>query len=85
MAELEGKYVLESSENFDDFLKAIGVGFLMRKAAGVQSPTVEIKVGEDGQYSIKTVTTFKTSEMKFKLDEEFDDNRLDGVTVKVCI
>lgn len=56
---------------------------MMRKAAALQTPTVEIKIGEDGEYLIKTVTTFKTSEMKFKLDEEFDDNRLDGVTVKV--
>ena len=54
----------------------------MRKAAGVQTPTVEIKL-EGDEYLIKTITTFKTSEMKFKLDEEFEENRLDGVAVKV--
>ena len=54
----------------------------MRKMAGVQTPTVEVKKTDDG-YSIKTITTFKTSEMKFKLDEEFDELRMDGVTVKV--
>jgi len=80
---LEGKFVLESSENFDEFLKAIGVGWMMRKAAGIQNPTVEIKHDNDsGEWSIKTVTTFKTSELKFKLDEEFDEDRLDGEKVK---
>jgi len=81
---LAGKYVLESSENFDEFLKALGVGFLMRNMAKVQTPTVEITEA-DGDYSIKTVTTFKTTELKFKLGEEFEEDRLDGAKVKTKI
>lgn len=54
---------------------------MMRKAAGVQTPVVEIKE-EDGTFTIRTETTFKTQEIKFKLGEEFEESRLDGVTVK---
>jgi len=79
-----GKYVLESSENFDEFLKAIGVGFVMRNLAKVQTPTVEITESA-GEYSIKTITTFKTSELNFKLDEEFEEERLDGAKVKTKV
>ena len=56
----------------------------MRNLAKVQNPVVEIQVnGED--VTITTITTFKTSAMKFKLGEEFTENRLDGVEVKVCM
>lgn len=75
---------MESSEKFDDFLKTIGVGFVMRNMAKVQTPTVEVS-NEGDDWSIKTITTFKTSEIKFKLGQEFDETRLDGVVVKSTI
>lgn len=54
----------------------------MRNLAKVQNPTVTISV--DGEeITIKTETTFKTTEMKFKLGEEFTEKRLDGLEVKV--
>jgi len=81
---LVGKWLMESSEKFDDFLKTIGVGFVMRNMAKVQTPTVEIS-NEGDDWSIKTITTFKTSEIKFKLGQEFDETRLDGVIVKSTI
>lgn len=58
------------------------VGFIMRNLAKVQTPTVTISIDE-GEITIKTETTFKTSEVKFKLGEEFTEKRLDGVDVKV--
>jgi len=81
---LVGKYTLESSEKFDEFLKEMGVGFVTRKMAVSLSPTIEIKQ-EGEEYSIKTSTTFKTTELKFKLGEEFEETRMDGVTVKTKI
>jgi len=81
---LVGKYTLDTSENFDEFLKTLGVGFVMRKMATASKPTVEIN-NEGDDYSIKTTTTFKTSEIKFKIDEEFEETRLDGVIVKTKI
>ena len=84
MAGWNGKFELESSENFDEFLKALGVGFILRNAAKMSTPTVEI-TNEGEAYSMKTVTTFKTSEIKFNLGQEFDETRMDGVTVKTTI
>merc|ERR1719167_1107578 len=51
--------------------------FLLRKAATVSTPVMEIS--EDaGTWNIKTSTTLKTMELKFKLDEQFDETTPDG-------
>ncbi|XP_049879616.1 sodium/calcium exchanger regulatory protein 1-like [Pectinophora gossypiella] len=81
---LNKKYKMVSSENFDEFMKAIGVGLITRKAANAVTPTVELKK-EGDQYNLVTSSTFKTTEMKFKPGEEFDEDRADGAKVKsVC-
>ncbi|CAG2120415.1 unnamed protein product, partial [Medioppia subpectinata] len=41
---------------------------------------------EGDYYTLKTVSEFKTSEIRFKLNgEEFEENRLDGLRVKSTI
>lgn len=60
-----------------------GVGLVMRKMGNAATPTVEITL-EDGTYTLKTITTFKTTEIKFKLGEEFEETTADGRNVKVC-
>ncbi|KAI5633494.1 lipocalin / cytosolic fatty-acid binding protein family domain-containing protein [Phthorimaea operculella] len=78
------KYKMISSENFDEFMKAIGVGLITRKAANAVTPTVELK--KDGDtYNLVTSSTFKTTEMKFKPGEEFDEDRADGAKVKSVV
>ncbi|XP_064087830.1 sodium/calcium exchanger regulatory protein 1-like [Macrobrachium nipponense] len=84
MAKIVGKYKLETSENFDEFMKALGVGLVMRKMGNTATPSVEITL-EDDTYSLKTVTTFKTTEIKFKLGEEFEETTADGRVVKSTI
>ena len=59
-----------------------GVGLVMRKLGGSVKPTQEITVDGDN-WHIKTITTFKTSELKFTLNQPFDENTADGRTVKV--
>jgi len=76
-----GKYKLKSSEHFDEYMKALGVGLVTRKMANAATPVVEIKVNGD-EYDMKTVTTFKTTDVKFKLGEEFDEVRGDGASCK---
>ncbi|XP_067133353.1 fatty acid-binding protein isoform X3 [Centruroides vittatus] len=84
MSSFCGKYKFVSSENFDEFLQACGVGMVMRKLGATSKPTVEISQDGDA-WSIKTITTFKTSEIKFKLGEEFEETRMDGSVVKTVI
>lgn len=49
-----------------------------RQAANLASAQVDIKVDGDN-WTIKTTSTFKNSEIKFKLGEEFEEERQDGV------
>ncbi|TMW50136.1 hypothetical protein DOY81_004761 [Sarcophaga bullata] len=85
MACWEGKkYKLDKSENFDEYMKELGVGMVLRKMGNSVTPTVELK--KDGDvYTFTTSSTFKTSSITFKLGEEFDEETLDGRKVKsVC-
>uniref|UniRef100_T1J6K4 Cytosolic fatty-acid binding proteins domain-containing protein n=1 Tax=Strigamia maritima TaxID=126957 RepID=T1J6K4_STRMM len=84
MAEFVGKYKLISSENFDDYMKALNVSMVTRKLANAASPVQDIQLNGD-EFYIKTSTTFKTSEIKFKLGVEFDEQTADGRTVKTTI
>merc|ERR1712189_137683 len=62
--------------NYDEFLKALNVGFLLRKAATASTPVMEI-TESDGNWTMKTSTSLKAIELKFKLGEPFqgDDRR----------
>jgi hypothetical protein len=72
-----GTWKLESSENFDEYMKAVDVGFMMRKMGAVAKPNVIIAV--DGEeWTIRSETSFTTNENKFKLNEEFEENTPDG-------
>uniref|UniRef100_A0A646QCX0 Fatty acid-binding protein n=1 Tax=Hemiscolopendra marginata TaxID=943146 RepID=A0A646QCX0_9MYRI len=84
MAEFVGKYKLISSENFDEYMKALGVGMMTRKMANAATPVQDI-VYENGEFYIKTSTTFKTTELRFKLDQEFDETTGDGRQVKTIV
>ena len=37
-----GKYERVSSENYEEFLKALDVNFMLRKAATISTPTMEV-------------------------------------------
>nr|ABU97480.1 allergen Tyr p 13 [Tyrophagus putrescentiae] len=84
MVQLNGSYKLEKSDNFDAFLKELGVNFVTRNLAKSASPTVEVIVDGDS-YTIKTSSTLKNSEIKFKLGEEFEEDRADGKKVQTSV
>ncbi|XDB57060.1 hypothetical protein AB1E18_010516 [Capra hircus] len=81
---LQGTWKLVSSENFDDYMKEVGVGFATRKVAGMAKPTVIISVNGD-VVNIKSESTFKNTEMSFKLGQEFDEVTPDDRKVKSII
>ena len=45
-----GTWKFESSDNFEEYLKALGISAPLRKLAGLTSPTVIIKRGDDGGF-----------------------------------
>ncbi|XP_061616474.1 fatty acid binding protein 4a [Phyllopteryx taeniolatus] len=72
-----GTWKMVSSENFDDYMKAIGVGFAVRQVGNRTKPSLVVTVDDQGTVSMKTQSTFKTSEIKFKLNEPFEETTAD--------
>jgi len=68
---VEGKYALEKSENFDEYLKSCGLNYLKRSIAAKMKPVLEISRDGD-HWVLKTVTPLKTILIKFVLGEEFE-------------
>lgn len=60
-----------------------GVGFATRQMGNMAKPNLLFSVDEDGVISMKSLSTFKTSEIKFKLNEEFDETTADDRKTKV--
>ncbi|KAK2843071.1 hypothetical protein Q7C36_011286 [Tachysurus vachellii] len=75
---------LIDSQNFDEYMKALGVGFATRQVGNVTKPTVVI--GQEGdKVTVKTLSTFKNTEISFKLEEEFDETTADDRNVKSTV
>merc|ERR1712223_160056 len=66
----KGKFERTNAENYDEFLKALDVNFLLRKAATASTPTMEVTEA-DGQWTIKTSTIMKSMELSFKVGNNF--------------
>ncbi|KAJ6634732.1 putative fatty acid-binding protein, partial [Pseudolycoriella hygida] len=84
MAWVGKKYKLEKSENFGDYMKALGVGMMLRQVGNTVYPTVDLVKNGD-EYSFTTSSTFKTTVIKFKEGEEFDEETLDGRKIRSVI
>ncbi|XP_060949388.1 fatty acid-binding protein, heart [Limanda limanda] len=79
-----GTWNLKESDKFDDYMKALGVGFTTRKVGGLTKPTTIISV-EGDTVTLKTQSSVKNTELSFKLDEEFDETTADDRKVKSII
>ena len=99
MDAFKGKYERTSAENYEEFLKALDVSYLLRKAATVSTPVVEV-TENSGVWSIKSSTTLKSMELKFKviwkvlnwywllytqIGVEFEESTPDGRDVKAIV
>ena len=62
---LPGTYTQTSAEGYEDFLKALGVGFILRKAALASTPVMTI-AEEGGNWTMITKTSMKGIELKFR-------------------
>ncbi|XP_052801854.1 fatty acid-binding protein 5-like [Mya arenaria] len=69
---LAGKWLLVKNEGFDEYLQAMGVGYIKRKLALSFNTTMEmIKEGED---SIRIITkSAKNMDTVIKIDEEKEE------------
>ncbi|KAJ8711074.1 hypothetical protein PYW07_008316 [Mythimna separata] len=78
------RYKLKSSDQFEEYLKLIGVGLIQRKAACAVSP-VAVLTKDGDTYTFTMTTTFKTITFTFKFNEEFIEERPDGVKLKSLV
>merc|ERR1711973_274751 len=76
MVQITGSYTQTSAENYEELLKALNVGFMLRKAALASTPTMTI-TNDGGNWTMCTKTTMKSVELKFKLGEEFEEETTD--------
>ncbi|XP_009953375.1 PREDICTED: putative fatty acid-binding protein 5-like protein 3, partial [Leptosomus discolor] len=63
--------------NFQFWSEKLGVGMAMRKMGSMAKPDVYI-IKDGDTITVKTESTFKTSQFSFKLGEKFEENTLDG-------
>lgn len=78
MSVFYGKWKLDRSENFEEYLKQMGVMLPMRKAASMMTPTCEIDVVGD-EFTIKmNVPVITLHVQKFTIGQPFDDLLPDG-------
>merc|ERR1711993_143480 len=89
MAEYEkylGKYTRTSAEKYEEFLKELDVSWPLRKLALASTPVLEVTYDADSKmFNFKTSTIAKSMELKFKLDEEFEESTPDGRQVKAKV
>jgi len=79
-----GKWVHESSDNFEAYLVAVGVSADLVKLAGTVTPTVTVSVSGD-TWTLKSESSVKNSEIQFKLGQEFSETTADGRTMQTTI
>lgn len=84
MDKFVGKWRLEESENFDKYMEAVGVGFMLRKVATTLKPDLVFAADGEG-WKMRTESTFKTTEIGFKLGEEFEEETADGRKMKTTM
>lgn len=86
-ATIVGKYRRVSTENYEEFLKELGVNFIMRKAANLTVPILEV-TENNGLWKICTGSGNPPScsvELEFVLGDEFQETTADGREVTSII
>ncbi|XP_007520207.1 fatty acid-binding protein 9 isoform X1 [Erinaceus europaeus] len=79
-----GTWKLVSSENFEEYMKELGVSAAMRNMADLVKPNIIITF-DGNKVNIKTESPLRSSEISFKLGEEFDETTADNRKVKSII
>uniref|UniRef100_A0A670YA65 Cytosolic fatty-acid binding proteins domain-containing protein n=1 Tax=Pseudonaja textilis TaxID=8673 RepID=A0A670YA65_PSETE len=79
-----GTWKLILSENFDDYMKELGVGFAQRQLGVLAKPKIIITMDKD-VITIRTETIFTVNEISFQLDQEFEERTIDNRLAKSIV
>merc|ERR1712233_161896 len=77
-----GKYQLETSEGFSDFMSEIGVNWFTRQIACALYPTATNKNLGGNTVGIDTSSTFKSTSIQFEFGVPFLETTGDGTEVR---
>ncbi|KAJ8415799.1 hypothetical protein AAFF_G00403560 [Aldrovandia affinis] len=80
-----GTWKITSSEHFDDYMKALGASFAIRQMGNMAKPSLIVSVDDQGVITMKSQSTLKNTEIKFKLQEEFDETTADDRKTKTVM
>merc|ERR1712002_565496 len=84
MVQITGSYTQTACENYEEFLKALNVGFILRKAAMASTPVMTI-TESGGKWNMITKTTVKSIEINFEIGKEFEEDTTDGRHYKTVV
>merc|ERR1711892_40829 len=76
-----GKYKLDTSNGFNDYMSALGVNFFTRTIACALTPTATNKQRSNGDVIIDTSSTFRSTSVTFRLVSPCQESTADGRTV----
>ncbi|XP_032079056.1 myelin P2 protein-like [Thamnophis elegans] len=79
-----GTWKLISSENFDDYMKELGISFAQRQLGSLAKPKIIITMDKD-VITIRTETIFTVNEISFQLDQEFEERTIDNRLAKSIV
>ncbi|CAF4106719.1 unnamed protein product [Rotaria sp. Silwood1] len=83
---LKGTWDYVNGENFDEYLKEMGISWVIRQAAkAVKAEKMIIIFNDNNRWTLKSESTFKNTVYEFTPGVEFDETRADGAVVKVSV
>ena len=93
--DITGHYRMAYTENFDELLQAIGVGYFKRMLANSVIPDIFVSSRDNPRnphshrYTVRMITALSDTSISMTDDsnqiEEFDEHRLDGVILRSII
>ncbi len=78
MVQFAGKYKQVKEENYENFLKALELNLILRKAAQASNPIMEISEQGPGKWKIVNSTILKSIVVEFEDGKPFDEETTDG-------
>ncbi|KAB5579840.1 hypothetical protein PHYPO_G00199580 [Pangasianodon hypophthalmus] len=70
--DLSGTWVLETNDNFEEYMKILNIDLVTRKIAAHLSQT-KVIIQDGDKLTIKTLSTFRNYEISLTIGEEFDE------------
>ncbi|XP_023283876.1 uncharacterized protein LOC111671097 [Seriola lalandi dorsalis] len=85
-ADFSGKWILETNDKFEEYLKVLNIDFATRKIAISLSQT-KVVVQDGDKFDFKTLSTFRNYELGFTVGVEFDEytKGLDNRNIKSLV